>query len=736
MLTRVADQVGELVGDWTPKALEGVLEAYHGIAAIEERWRAEGSSCASARRRGAGRRRGGERSTQRCSARAAIRSRDAAQLLLRTAALGTLRDAYYREVIAIKRRMIEAGAASTVGDPPLFEPRLQLTGPDAARPPSDSSSTPTPPLEGLGLNPTPRRRRRRRAPPPRPPPRAHSRAQAATAAAARRRRRGRRRRVSVGAHLGLAVDARLEGGLARRLDRHVARPRCLPPPRHLPLVAVGVADVAHRSISNIHVARRRRRRARRARRRCAAAAPGSRRRCCCRRRRKRRSRLELPWLEHEYSLYHYYTSRRRTRAPRLQPHPRARGEVGGGAPGARGGAEGAQDAAAAPPQARRRRGRARHRRPDDDGGAHRRRDADRQHAAVDTQREHADRRLEAPPPPPPEAEAPAAAPAAEEMPGALSERLRTAQETLASLASTLSEGEIEAWLEQMVSTRGTLMDDAVAGDKIEKCVRPNLDDLVPVVKREEITSIAQLLRKHFEELKLIYRYYCTHRVVDASLAFALSEVQWLAFCDDCESPTSAATRSTHASSFSARTPRAPPSSRTRWRAGLAGDRRPPAEQPSSTCASSWGARPRRPRGEPRRRALWCHGGWRRSRAPLPSRSCCPSARCREKTADELRLQMARTASATSRCHAGALQRVYRYYRRWTAGRRGGRRPRQDAQLLRVDGAAPGACLRAPAPARLSPLVDHGLRDGRPAGGGDLRASERRRMERAPPPRSS
>ena len=102
MLTRVADQVGELVGEWTLKALEGVLEAYHGIAAIEERWRAEGQQLRereAARRKAEARWRAQYESLQR-------ESRDQietlrAQLLLRTAALGTLRDAYYRQVIAI-----------------------------------------------------------------------------------------------------------------------------------------------------------------------------------------------------------------------------------------------------------------------------------------------------------------------------------------------------------------------------------------------------------------------------------------------------------------------------------------------------------------------------------------------------------------------------------------------------------------------------------------------------------
>ena len=166
MLTRVADQVGELVGEWTLKALEGVLEAYHGIAAIEERWRAEGQQLRereAARRKAEARWRAQYESLQR-------ESRDQietlrAQLLLRTAALGTLRDAYYREVIAIKRRMIEAGAASTVGDPPLFEPRLQLT---EAQTQQDAAlrllldADPALLSEGLGLNSD-------AAPPPPPP---------------------------------------------------------------------------------------------------------------------------------------------------------------------------------------------------------------------------------------------------------------------------------------------------------------------------------------------------------------------------------------------------------------------------------------------------------------------------------------------------------------------------------------------------------------------------------------
>ena len=462
MLTRVADQVGELVGDWTLKALEGVLEAYHGIAAIAR----GGAPRAQLREREAARRKAEARWRAQYES-LQLESRDQietlrAQLLLRTAALGTLRDAYYREVIAIKRRMIEAGAASTVGDP-RSSSRASLTEGQTQQ---DAAlrllldADPALLSEGLGLNsdaapPPPagrRRRARRRAPTVGLQPR-------------RRRRRGggveaAAGGVSVGAHLGLAVDARLEGGVARRLDRHVARPRRLPPPRHRhlspsasPMSPIGASRTSTSPPPPPPRPPRRRRRA--------AARPRRRAACPCRGGEKSAKRLELPWLEHEYSLYHYYTIQAAN--ARLRDFSRIR-ELEEKLAEAhqvlevvqkelktlrplrrkRGGAEGARDTGVQTTTAALTEGATQ---------------TDNTRPSIRNANTQTDV-VEAPPPPPPEAEAPAAAPAAEEMPGALSERLRTAQETLASLASTLSAGEIEAWREQMVSTRGTLMDDA------------------------------------------------------------------------------------------------------------------------------------------------------------------------------------------------------------------------------------------------------------------------------------
>ena len=380
-------------------------------------------------------------------------------------------------------------------------------------------------------------------------------------------------------------------------------------------------------------------------------------------------RLELPWLEHEYSLYHYYTIQAAN--ARLRDFSRIR-ELEEKLAEAhqvlevvqkelktlrplrrkRGGAEGARDTGVQTTTAALTEGATQ---------------TDNKRPSIRNANTQTDV-VEAPPPPPPEAEAPAAAPAAEEMPGALSERLRTAQETLASLASTLSEGEIEAWLEQMVSTRGTLMDDAVAGDKIEKCVRPNLDDLVPVVKREEITSIAQLLRRHFEELKLIYRYYCTHRVVDASLAFALSEVQWLALCDDCELTHLGGDEINTRLIFQrAHTARTAVEQNTVARSVSQATAGRPRKQPVLNMREFLGALVRVAL-EASRGAGALSGATAKLAAlarpaaveKLLSERVLP--RAKKDRSDELRLQMAKDGVGDVAVrHAGALQRVYRYY---------------------------------------------------------------------------
>jgi len=107
----------EAVDEWTERALGAILEAYNRLADVEERCHAHT--------------RLGERSEREAAASAAWAKRLReehdelkresgqqisllkAQLLARTTALATLRSAYYREVVRIKRQLIMSGAVDT-----------------------------------------------------------------------------------------------------------------------------------------------------------------------------------------------------------------------------------------------------------------------------------------------------------------------------------------------------------------------------------------------------------------------------------------------------------------------------------------------------------------------------------------------------------------------------------------------------------------------------------------------
>ena len=111
------------------RALEAVLEAFHGIAAVEEKIRGDAAGHAAHEKEAARQR--AESHWREQYHRLQLQSGQQietlrGQLLARTTALATLRNAYYREVIRIKRTFIEAGAQSTTDMPPLFEPALQL----------------------------------------------------------------------------------------------------------------------------------------------------------------------------------------------------------------------------------------------------------------------------------------------------------------------------------------------------------------------------------------------------------------------------------------------------------------------------------------------------------------------------------------------------------------------------------------------------------------------------------
>ena len=125
---RLAEGVADLIDEWTQAALAAVLEAYHGIAAVAERTqpRESGERHKLERERERAERQWGERlaAQRRESERQVALLR--AQLVARTASLATLRNAYYVEVIRIKRQLIESGAASTLELSPLFEPRLMV----------------------------------------------------------------------------------------------------------------------------------------------------------------------------------------------------------------------------------------------------------------------------------------------------------------------------------------------------------------------------------------------------------------------------------------------------------------------------------------------------------------------------------------------------------------------------------------------------------------------------------
>ena len=121
----------EAVDEWTERALGAILEAYNRLADVEERCHAHT--------------RLGERSEREAAASAAWAKRLReehdelkresgqqisllkAQLLARTTALATLRSAYYREVVRIKRQLIMSGAVDTRELSPLFEPSLRLS---------------------------------------------------------------------------------------------------------------------------------------------------------------------------------------------------------------------------------------------------------------------------------------------------------------------------------------------------------------------------------------------------------------------------------------------------------------------------------------------------------------------------------------------------------------------------------------------------------------------------------
>ena len=62
----------------------------------------------------------------------------------------------------------------------------------------------------------------------------------------------------------------------------------------------------------------------------------------------------------------------------------------------------------------------------------------------------------------------------------------------------------------------------------------------PPLAPAELVAMGGVLRDHFEQLKRIFRRYCTHDASDASAAFALGLPSFKAFLADCRLLTSPA----------------------------------------------------------------------------------------------------------------------------------------------------------------------------------------------------
>ena len=78
----------------------------------------------------------------------------------------------------------------------------------------------------------------------------------------------------------------------------------------------------------------------------------------------------------------------------------------------------------------------------------------------------------------------------------------------------------------------------VAQARVAKCadVSDLLDDVLPPLDGEMLDKMTFVLRDNFEQLKRIYRHYCTRGATDARTAFALANGNFGVFLEECRLP--------------------------------------------------------------------------------------------------------------------------------------------------------------------------------------------------------